>query len=110
MSNGTSFVFIHPSDPNRYRQALFVKSCAPEDRWNTREGVAIPPKNLKQKDEDLLNNHHRKLQRNKQPEVMLVNNATRRAQYADKRALGMTPREIMKGRQNLLELDDGKFE
>ena len=108
MSNGTPFVFIHPSDPNRYRQAVFVKTCAPEDRWNMRKGVAVPPKNLKQKDEDLLNNHRRMLQQQKQPEVKLVTNARGRARYTDLRAQGVTPREI-RGEQPL-ELDDGKLQ
>lgn len=108
MSNGTSFVFIHPSDPNTYRQAVFVKSCAPEDRWNKHKKVPVPPKNLKQKDEDLLNNYHRMLQKKKQPEVKLVKNAQGRARYAALRAQGVTPRE-MRGEQNPLELDVGKF-
>ena len=109
MSKGTSFVFIHPSDPNRYRQTVFVKSCAPENRWNMRKGVAVPPKNLKQKDEDLLNNHHRMLQQRKQPEVKLVNNAKQNSRYANLRAQGMTYSEI-RGKQHSLELDDGKFQ
>jgi len=74
-----------------------------------RQGVAIPPKNLKQKDEDLLDIHRRKLKQRKQPEVMLKRNARSKDQYADKRAGGMTWSE-MRGRQNLLELDDGKFQ
>ena len=70
--------------------------------------VPVPPMELKQQDEGLLNVYCRKLQRIKQPEVMLVNNARNNARYADKRAQGMTPREA-RGEQHSLELDDGKF-
>jgi len=109
MRNGTSFIFTHPSDPNRYRQAVFAMSAPSEERWHMHKGVAVPPMNLKQTDEDLLNVHRRTLQQKKQPEVMLVKNARNQARYAGMRAQGMTRSEIERREQHPPELDDGKF-
>ena len=108
MRNGTSFIFTHPSDLNRYRQADFAMSAPSEERWHMHSGVAVPPINLKQMDEGLLEVYRRQLQQQQQPEVMLVKNSREKARYADLRAQGTT-RSEMRGEQHPLELDIGKF-